>query len=260
MLPPVALALAVLVFLLSVGTIIWLYVRHFRKTAFENHIGSYSPSFVQREVLGETTGERQRTCAALEEFRVLPYHVDEADSGVQLLSSTPRKVDELLRLTRSEDALPPELPEQCELPSDIKSTTEVTDDLALTSLVDFVSDEHCDIDDGSISQQASTSPSDTEGQSDSSSGSSAEYVFEEVSPIRASQRDSVAVNCDVIKEDDESEEERSDEKEHIKGSFSRNCHDETYRQYKESVLLKRRAEMYFGASGTKFRKSCFDTA
>lgn len=251
MLPPVALGFAVLIVLLSVGTIIWLYVRHFWTTAAEGHRGSYSPSFVQEKVLGKTTEPRKDTCAVFKEFSVLPVHVDEADSGVQLLTSTPLK-DELLPL---EPLVQSKLDSSC--PSDIKVTIGLSPET-----------ETCDLDDCSVSQHASTSASDSEDQSDSSD-SSAEYILEDETPrtastrglvnsITASQCNSVAMSCDVIEENEMSEEEMPGEK-HITGTFRRNSHNETYRQYMESVLLKKRAEMFFGTSGAKFRKSCFET-
>lgn len=251
MLPPVALGLAVLIVLLSVGTIIWLYVRHFWTTAVVGHRGSYSPSFVQEKVMGKTTEPRKDTFAAFKEFSVLPIHVDEADSGVQLLTSTPLK-SELLPLVP---------PVQSTLDSSCTSDIKLTIGLSPET-------ETCDVDDCSVSQHGSTSASDSEDQSDASD-SSAEYILEDetphtrptrglVNPITAPQCNSLAMSCDVIKENEMSEEEIPGEK-HITGTSRRNSHNETYRQYMESVLLKKRAEMFFGTSGAKFRKSCFET-
>uniref|UniRef100_V5HJ01 Putative secreted protein n=1 Tax=Ixodes ricinus TaxID=34613 RepID=V5HJ01_IXORI len=251
MLPPVALGLAVLIFLLSVGTIIWLYVRHFWTTAVVGHRGSYSPSFVQEKVLGKTAESRKDTCAAFKEFPLLPVHVDEADSGVQLLTSTPLK-DELLPL---EPPVQSKFDSSC--PSDIKLTIGLSPET-----------ETCDVEYCSVSQHASPSASDSEDQSDSSD-SSAEYILGDETPCTGSTRglvnsitvphcNSVAMSCDVIKEDEMFEGEMPGEA-HITGTFRRNSHDETYRQYMESVLLKKRAEMFFGTSGAKFRKSCFET-
>lgn len=101
MLPTVALVLAVAVFLLSVGTISWLYLRLIRQTEWDDHKGSYQPSKMEEKILGRSL---RRLSAKTEvkasdevdskDVEAGEKPIDEEDSSVTLLSITPRELED----------------------------------------------------------------------------------------------------------------------------------------------------------------------
>lgn len=102
MLPTVALVLAVAVFLLSVGTISWLYLRLIRQTEWEDHKGSYEPSKMEEKILGRSLRRLSAKTEAkasdevdFKDVEAGEEPIDGEDSSVTLLSITPREVEDV---------------------------------------------------------------------------------------------------------------------------------------------------------------------
>lgn len=102
MLPTVAWVLAVAVFLLSVGTIFWLYLRLIRQTEWDDHKGSYEPSKMEEKIMGRSLRRPSAKTVAKASDEVDSKDVeageepiDGEDSSVTLLSITPREVEDV---------------------------------------------------------------------------------------------------------------------------------------------------------------------
>lgn len=96
MLPIVAILLAVAVFLISAGTIAWLYVRLIRQMSWEDHKGSYEPSKTEEKVLGKSLSllngkAKTGTFDETDNKDVEAAKEEPSDSSVTLLSVTPRE-------------------------------------------------------------------------------------------------------------------------------------------------------------------------
>lgn len=91
MLPIVAVLLAVAVFLLSAGTLTWLYFRLIREMSREDRKGSYKPYKVEEIVLGKSARlmNGSTNVSAFDETDAEAVGESAADSGVILLSVTP---------------------------------------------------------------------------------------------------------------------------------------------------------------------------
>ncbi|XP_077487435.1 uncharacterized protein LOC144098568 [Amblyomma americanum] len=96
MLPIAAVVLAVTVFLLSVGTLTWLYFRQIRQMTCAYHKGSYKPCKTEELVLGRPVRLLSGSTKAAASDETDTKDVEAggettAGSGVVLLSVTPRK-------------------------------------------------------------------------------------------------------------------------------------------------------------------------
>lgn len=96
MLPIVAILLAVAVFLISAGTIAWLYLRLIRQMSWEDHKGSYQPSKTEEKVLGKSLSilngkAKTGTYDETDSKDVEAAKEEPSDSSVTLLSVTPRE-------------------------------------------------------------------------------------------------------------------------------------------------------------------------
>lgn len=332
MLPTVALLVAVAVFLLSVGTISWLYLRLIRQMDWDDHKGSYEPSKTEEKILGRSL---RRLSAKTEgnasdevdskDVEAGEKAIDEEDSSVTLLSITPRELEDVpngntkdahqfetaaevncfekhpvtstpvYAVHRCSSSMP-EIPEARLLASGGALTTGCG-----TKENQTVATQHYDMKNECEESPASTMFWDYAGfrwpgknredvftadEEDVHEDSEDSFVMEDeysddhssTSDIRHGVRNversyscysvaeecpgvvlprggrgcvqqgppmwAAAVHCGaastgsvVISDEDEADQ----------GFFGRAQHDESYRQYLESIIMKRKARMYFGA-------------
>lgn len=331
MLPTVALLVAVAVFLLSVGTISWLYLRLIRQMDWDDHKGSYEPSKTEEKVLGRSLRRLSAKTQVNASDEVDSKDVEagekaideELDSSVTLLSITPRELEDVPngstkdahQFETAADVHPfekhlvtstpvyavhrcsssmPEIPGAKPLASDGTHTTRCS-----TKENQTVVTQHYDTKSECEESPASTMLWDYAGfrwpgknredvftadEEDVHEDSEGSFVMEdECSDDRSSTSDvrhvvrnversyscySVAEECPGIFPGSRGCVQQgppmwaaavhcgaastgsvviSDEDEADQGFFGRAQHDESYRQYLESIILKRKARMYFGA-------------
>lgn len=96
MLPIVAVLLAAAVFLLSAGTLIWLYFRLIRQMSKADHKGSYKPHKMEEIILGKSARliNGSMKVSSSDETDTKAGGETAADSGVILLSVTPPKPED----------------------------------------------------------------------------------------------------------------------------------------------------------------------